>query len=208
MKKSKLLNYYLLNQKIGNWTIKSVGQYKGYHLYFLCECICGIIKWVRYQHLKSGSSTGCSKEVNVTHGMSYKAEYRSWRGMKNRCYKKNVSEYENYGGRGIAVCDRWLESFENFYEDMGNKPTSKHTLDRIDNNGNYCPENCRWANYTEQANNNRHNRIVTIDGKSKLVADWAREMKVNFAMIHSRLKRGWNEYDAVMVPIYGKRKSI
>lgn len=96
------------------------------------------------------------------HGLSKTAEYKTWCGMKARCYIKNEQGYVNYGGRGIKVCDRWLESFLNFYNDMGKKPTSKHSIDRIDNDGNYTPDNCRWATRTEQNLNQR----IRKDNKS------------------------------------------
>lgn len=96
-----------------------------------------------------------------THGMSNTPEYKAWFEMKRRCYNKNRKGYKNYGGRGIKVCDRWLESFENFYEDMGDRPSPNHSLDRIDVNGNYEPSNCKWSDRTEQNYNQRFRGGVT-----------------------------------------------
>ena len=90
--------------------------------------------------------------------------------MKHRCLNPNAKKYADYGGRGIKICDRWLESFENFYRDMGERPSKKHSIDRIDNNGNYCPENCRWVTMKEQARNKRTNRTMLYNGKKICVS--------------------------------------
>ena len=109
--------------------------------------------------------------------------------MRTRCLNPNDRYYANYGGRGIQVCERWLHSFENFLQDMGKKPTINHTLDRIDPDGNYCPENCRWATQLEQANNRTNTRMVTHNGETKSLGDWSRELGVKYFTLYSRLKR-------------------
>lgn len=134
---------------------------------FLCICDCGNESVVSLGDLKNNKTKSCGclakekssdniKKYSTTHGRHGTPEYRVWRGMRTRCYYENTPQYKNYGGRGIKVCNRWKESFENFYEDMGDKPTPKHQLDRIDNDGNYEPNNCRWVTPSENALNKEH----------------------------------------------------
>lgn len=123
------------------------------------------------------------------HGWSRTRIYKLWHGMKSRCQDKNNSAYHRYGGRGITVCKRW-QKFMNFLKDMG-LPPDGHQLDRIDNNGAYSPENCRWATPLEQGQNQRTNRLITYDGQTKTVAAWARETGIHSTSITGRIKSGW-----------------
>lgn len=123
------------------------------------------------------------------HGYAGTPTYVSYQEMLKRCYNPSVIRYPIYGGRGIKVCDRWRESFLSFLKDMGEKPSRKHSLDRIDNNGDYCPENCRWATNKEQCNNKRNNRYVNAFGKIQTISEWAEETGIPPRIILQRLDR-------------------
>lgn len=121
----------------------------------------------------------------ATHGKTDTSEFNIWLGMKQRCYDKNHKFYSHYGQRGIKVCDRWLNSFENFYKDMGNKPIG-YSLDRIDNDGDYEPSNCKWSTPKEQANNVRTNRRITIGSITKNLSQWMDESTVKRSTVKQR----------------------
>jgi hypothetical protein len=124
--------------------------------------------------------------------------------MKQRCYDQSNKNYFNYGGRGIEICERWLHSFENFLADMGERPSPKHSIDRIDNNGNYEPGNCRWATDLEQANNTRKNRLLTVDGETKTMAEFSKDNNLRIGTVHRRLKLGWSHEKAIKTPLRKK----
>jgi hypothetical protein len=140
---------------------------------------------------KFTSRHGQAKDGAVT------PEYKSWQSMRLRCKSESSSNYESYGGRGIRICERWLESFENFYEDMGPRPSIAHSLDRIDVNGDYTPENCRWATRTEQNRNTRANVLVEYMGRSMCIAELANATGVPYNTMYSRIKNGWSVERAV-----------
>jgi hypothetical protein len=173
--------------------VKVDGKYK-----WLCVCDCGEKFVTSGPKLKSGeviSCPACSRERvrlgRVTHGMRNSVEYRTWTHIKSRCYNPNVPEYDRYGGRGISVCSRWLESFDNFLSDMGPRPSASHSIDRFpDNDGNYEPGNCRWATNKEQNNNTRANRKIAIEGETKNMSQWADAIGVPREVVFKRLKRG------------------
>jgi hypothetical protein len=128
---------------------------------------------------------------NRKHGMSKTKVYRSWCHMKARCLSPTDKKFRRYGGRGIIVCDRWMSSFENFYADMGPCPVGM-TLDRKDNDGNYEPENCRWADYRTQRRNSSSTRPLEAFGRRWLMTDWARHTRLSESRIHYALKRNYN----------------
>lgn len=121
------------------------------------------------------------------HGMIRSPEYFSWKNAKARCNDPDQSAYEHYGGRGIRMCQRWTDSFVAFYRDMGPRPSPRHSLDRIDFNGNYEPSNCRWATMKEQANNTRYVRWITFNGQTKTLSEWAASAGCSVQALHRRL---------------------
>src|SRR5688572_19651257 len=130
------------------------------------------------------------KHPGTKHGMYRTPEYKIWKGMIDRCYNPNCRNYANYGGRGIAMCDRWRKSFKAFIEDMGRRPSSLHSLDRKDNSGNYGPENCRWATRSEQQRNTRQNVLLTKDGVTLTMIEWAERLGLKYETIRFRRYRG------------------
>ena len=197
-------------QIYNNWTvIKEVAPY-GYQRKFLCKCICGTEKIVFLNNMKRpNSSCGCYQkkvmsEILTIHGRSGDRYYENWCKLKERCYNFNSKDYVNYGGRGIYVCRRWRKNFLNFYKDMGAKPSNKHTLDRIDNNGPYAPWNCRWATRKQQSANKRNNVLIPFKGESMCVGDWAIKLNMNINTLKTRLFNNWSIEKALTTPVRGK----
>lgn len=180
-----------------------------------CLCDCGVAKAVIWSCLNSGSTRSCGclhreiiKAVKTTHGMGRSPEYKVWAGMKLRCGNPRDAGYMNYGGRGVVVCDRWINSFENFFADMGPRPTPKHSIERIDNNGNYCPENCRWATRIEQARNKRRTIMLSYLGESKPLRVWCDELGIRPTTVARRIKLGWPAERALTDRIFPNRQQI
>lgn len=177
---------------------------------FLCDC--GIKKIIIKDNVINGhtKSCGCIYGKNkTTHNLSKSKEYNIYYCIIKRCYNKNYTEYEYYGKRGIKVCDRWINSFENFLEDMGKRPSKSHSIDRIDNNGNYCKENCRWATKKEQARNNRHNKLLKFNNKIKTLPEHCEELNLNYPTIKTRIYTlKWDIDKALSTPIKCKVKNV
>lgn len=153
-----------IGSRIGRLVVVGPEEWRSGFRYWPCRCDCGKEKTIREHHLKTQRTMSCgclhrevSAEVNTRHGEGRKqnrsVEYTTWNGIKRRCYDPACDRYPRYGGRGIKVCDRWLHSFENFLADMGRRPSAEHSIDRIDNDGNYEPGNCRWATRSQQRRN-------------------------------------------------------
>lgn len=130
---------------------------------------------------------------------SYSKEYAAWYSMLDRCYNKACQAWSNYGGRGIIVCDRWLgiEGFNNFCNDMGVKPSPEHSIDRINSNGNYEPNNCRWATDKEQARNRRTNKLISIGEETKSMAEWCEIYDIQYSLVKDRISDGWDPLKAL-----------
>lgn len=135
------------------------------------------------------------------------AEYVCWNNIKRRCYSKSNSHYKYYGGKGIVVCPRWLESYANFLADMGPRPSDAHSIDRIDGNGNYEPGNCRWATDIEQSRNRSFKNLITFNGISLTRKAWARRIGMSNYGLSRRLKTGWSVKDALTKPVRKTRTS-
>ena len=185
-----------------------------------CLCSCGNEKDIRLTHLDCGLTLSCGcwrKEVSrkrcTTHGLSLAPNgmsaplFTAWVNMRRRCTDKNRKlDYPRYGGRGIKVCDEWESDFVSFYTWATNHGyVDGLTLDRIDNNGNYSPENCRWVTRKIQNGNRRNNRLITFKGETKILAQWAREVGIHGATIGNRLDAGWSTERALTEPCHNHR---
>lgn len=183
----------------------------GKHSKWKCVCICGNETIVFQSALLRGTTQSCgclanelASERSKTHGKSRTRIYGIWGNIKRRCTKENNPAYKDYGGRGIKMCKEWMNSFETFYEwAISNGYDKSLTIDRIDNNGDYSPENCRWVTQKVQANNTRSNHIITYNGKSMTMSQWAEYLGVNYGTMRDRRYRGWTDNEL----IEGKRKS-
>ena len=182
----------------------------------ICQCICdcGTFHTVESGCLKGSDtrSCGCLQRELVgakfrTHGDSKSSEHCSWRGAKTRCFNPNDSEFHNYGKRGITMCERWVKSYLNFLKDMGRKPTPKHSLERINVNGNYEPSNCCWATQKQQCNNRRNNRLLTFRGRTQNVQRWAEELGLKKQVINGRLGLGWTADKTLSTPVLSTGRS-
>ena len=210
----------LTGQKFGRLTAtKPDGYDKCGNRYWLCECECGNVKRVAAHHLKAGaiSSCGCLRSETMAernrnsygsgsykHGLSTTKEYKEWCNMRERCYNPRSSSFKNYGARGIGVYDEWKNDFQAFHDYVSKLPhygDPGYTLDRIDNDNDYMPENVRWADMITQANNRRNNVRLIYKEKSYTISELARTFGIKSDVLRSRLRYGWSVEDAVTTPI-------
>lgn len=185
-------------------------------LWQVFECKCGAVIAARSKDVRRlfKRSCGCyysdtRQGILKTHGKTGTAEHRIWKGMVSRCHNKNVHNYKDYGGRGIYVCDRWRITgggFMAFLTDMGERPSDEHSIDRIDNNGPYSPDNCRWADKETQVNNKQDSRKIEHNGQVKTLAQWAKVIGLTRKSIALRLDRGWSISDALTIPKQRSRR--
>lgn len=200
-------------QKHGRLTALEFRGMRGPRPMWLFRCECGNQLVASIYCVRSGNtkSCGCLKrdvllERNMRHGLRDSPTYVSWAGMITRCTNPRAKQFGTHGARGIRVCEHWRE-FENFLADMGERPSMKHSIDRIDNDGHYEPGNCRWATIEVQNNNTRHNKRLTFDGRTLNVKQWSRETGINYTTLHDRLNRGWSVERALTEPIDQTRRN-
>lgn len=196
----------LIGKRFGKLTVIAIGEpfitRAGYPVKrMLCRCDCGKEKSIRCIHLTTGKSTSCGcnpKHVEHGHarrGTKFSRAYRIWRAMIRRCRDPKLHNFHRYGGRGIKVCERWLD-FNNFLADMGECPSEQHTIERKDTDGNYEPDNCKWLESSKQAQNTSQNAVYTVKGITACLAELCRLFGVGYQRTLLRLRRGWIPDDA------------
>lgn len=184
----------MIGKKFGNLRIiERAGSNKHGMAMWLCKCDCGASYVAEGCRLRKGNtkSCGCLKKTHaIKHHDSGSSEYWAWVGAKDRCNNPNSKHYKDYGGRNVTMCASWQNSYENFLRDMGRKPSTEYSLDRVNVNGNYEPSNCRWATPEEQANNRRDNNKILYRGKSQTLSRWSRELNLNLKTLDKRYRKG------------------
>lgn len=187
-----------------------VGKTKTGGILWLCKCDCGNEVTVQSSYLKNGHTKSCGclrvdwcKENSTRHGLEHTRIYRIWKDMILRCYDKRHASYQRYGGQGISICDEWKDDVQVFYNwATENGYRDGLTIDRKNNDGNYCPENCRWATMKAQANNRRSNVLITYNGKTKNMQQWASDAGIPYQVLWQRIsKLGWSADRALTEPV-------
>jgi hypothetical protein len=208
-------NELLIGNKYNHWTVIGGETRRNGNIYVLCKCICGKEKFVDKYSVKNGVSKSChchqKGNRNIKHGAKSKIAtkkqkrlYDVWRGIKKRC---GCETNKGYGGRGIKVCDEWSNDFQAFYDWAivngydENAPRGKCTIERINNDGNYCPSNCRWATSLEQGSNKRNNTLIKIRNETKTLSQWCRIFKITSDLVGKRIKSGISPILALTNPI-------
>lgn len=199
----------LTNQKFGRLTVLEYIGHKGKRNLWKCRCECGKITEVVTYHLTKNivKSCGCLRtekliERSTSHNKRYSKIYNRWKGIKQRCLNPNQPSYINYGGRGITICDEWKNDFMSFYNwSMQNGYAEKLTIDRINNDGNYEPSNCRWVDRKTQNNNTRANHLLTYNGKTLNISQWANLYNLSYSCLKTRIRNGWSIEKALLTPV-------
>ena len=194
-----------VGSQFGLWTVTDAPPEYRYvrGVHWFCRCTCGTERYVKAYSLKIGVTTSCgcingrcNYGARRPESKTNLPEYEVWHTMKRRCQAPTAANYARYGGRGITVCERWRK-FEAFFEDMGPRPTPSHTIERIDSNGPYSSDNCRWATPKDQARNRSNNRFVTFQGETKTVVEWSEITGISNHVIYKRLADGWEIGEAL-----------
>ncbi len=199
----------LTGKKINNFTVLSRApndKSGGTRWNCLCECGKEFSNWAANISKNKVKSCGCWRKkmagtYSITHGMSHTKEHKAWLHLRERCNNPKDPMYPNYGGRGIKVCKRWQNSFINFFNDVGLAPSKKHSIDRIDNNQDYKPGNCKWSTSFEQARNRRNNRLFSFNGETKCLPEWAEIYGLKSRFLYKRVvTNGWSIEKALTTP--------
>ena len=211
-------NKNLINQKFGKLTViefnAKITKNKRTRQYWLCKCECGNYKIIEQDHLISGHtrSCGCLKKEIIRnkihkHGLTNTRLFRIWTNIKTRCYNKKLKCYKNYGGRGIAVCNEWLKDFKAFYNwAINNGYSDDLTIDRINVNGHYEPNNCRWIDIKTQQRNRANNYFIKYNGEEHCITEWGRILGINYGTILYRIKKlKWSIQKAFTEPVKNKK---
>lgn len=193
----------LIGKTFGMRTVISYAFKRSNNHFWLCRCMCGKESPVIQQDLKNGKSISCKSCAQVKHNSSHSPEYRVWNLMIQRCTNPKGNFWHRYGGRGIQVCSEWLD-FSVFQKwALSNGYALGLQIDRINNNGNYCPENCRWVTPKENSRNSSRARLITAWGETKCLTEWmedSRAASIHPVTVHLRLKRGWSPEDSISLP--------
>jgi hypothetical protein len=210
----------LTGLSFGRWTVLSLCQTNKTRTRWNCRCNCGTERIIAGYRLlgEESKSCGCWQRektgiISTTHGETRThtkketPEYTSWRGMKSRCLNKNSENYYKYGAKGVSICESWMH-YENFLRDMGRRPSALHSIDRIDNRGNYEPSNCRWSTPKEQAENRRSSIKITIGDETLPASRWESRMGLKPKLIAKRIWAGWNPIKAVLTPVRKRTQRI
>ena len=192
----------MIGKVFGRFTVLAfIGVDKYGNVKWKCICSCGIMKLVFGASLRSGNTKSCGclmrelarkRKARLTHGRSDSFEYQVWLRMKQRCYNTNNPNYKNYGGRGIRICKRWRNSFTSFLADMGSRPSSSYSIERIDNNKGYCKDNCKWATRREQNRNKRNVILFEYKGERKCLTEWSEIRGIKYRILRERIDSNWS----------------
>jgi hypothetical protein len=194
--------------------IEPVGKNASGTVIWKCACDCGVEIETAGGNLRAGRVTSCGCLLRkqraknaTTHGRTGTKEHKAWTSVIQRCQNQKNPGYSGYGGRGIEVCDRWKNSFENFLTDMGEAPSKALSIDRIDNDKDYEPSNCKWSTRLEQQSNLRSNIYFAHDGLKLHLSEWARRLSISIKTVGTRRARGWSIEEALFTPVAHKKRS-
>jgi hypothetical protein len=209
----------LTGQRFGRLVAMEPSQHRTprgrFKILWTCRCDCGGEAIATVDRLRSGETQSCgclqrerAAAAHFVHGGKGTDEYLIWKGMRQRCLNPRNPNFRSYGGRGITICERWQASFAAFLADMGPRPSPQHSIDRVNNDGNYEPGNCRWALRVQQLNNHRRSHRITFNGETHTVAEWARLVNIPVNHLAARLGRlGWSPDRALITPVFSREET-